>query len=166
MPQPIPVVREIYWAGLIPQFVAIVILAIATHFCFPALLVNQYVLVAAAIYLILCYSLRAIFVREHRRGINAYRAGRFADAITHFQASYEYFLVHRWLDTWRSFFFSVASRNSYKVISMGNMAYCHAQLGNREKSIELYEQVLREAPDHPVARATLNILKAAPASSG
>jgi hypothetical protein len=42
------------------------------------------------------------------------------------------------------------------------MAYCYGQLGNGEKAMELYELVLQEAPDHAVAKASLNLLRATP----
>ncbi len=157
-----PVIRELYWPGLIPQCIAIALLAIIAGLTFPALTVSQMTVVAAVIYLIICRSLRGLLVRDHRRGMKAYRAGRFHEAISHFQASQKFFSAHRQLDAWRSFIFAIASYNPYRVIALGNMASCYAQLGDRAKAIELYEQVLSEVPDHTLAKTSLNVLKSVP----
>lgn len=160
MPQPMPVVREIHWPGVIPQVIAISVIALIVHVCVATLDLPKIVCAAALIYLIICRSLRAIFVRDHKLGILEYRAGHFEAAITHFEASHRFFAAHRWLDRWRSPLMGVASWNPYRVIALANMAYCHAQLGDGAKAIELFEAVLREVPDHTVAKASLNMLRA------
>jgi tetratricopeptide (TPR) repeat protein len=104
--------------------------------------------------------LRRIFAREHTLGIAAYRSRNFEEALSHFEKSYRVFSAHRTLDARRSLAFGVASQNSYRVIALGNMAYCFGQMGDRAKAIDLYEQVLREVPDHAVAVASLNMLRA------
>jgi tetratricopeptide (TPR) repeat protein len=162
MSQPMPVVRQLYWPGLIPQWIAILLLAVIVYFCFPMATIFPSLVAGAVIYLVICRSLRALLVRDHTRGMAAYRAGNFQEAISHFQASHRFFSAHRRLDSWRSFVFGVASRNPYRVIALGNMAYCHGQLGEGAKAIELYEEVLREAPDHTLAKSMLNLLKAVP----
>jgi hypothetical protein len=53
-----------------------------------------------------------------------------------------------------------------QVIAVANMAYCYGQLGNGTKAVELYEQVLREVPDHSLAKASLNMLRAVAPSTG
>ena len=65
------------------------------------------------------------------------------------------------VDALRGLLLGVGSRNSYRIIALGNMAYCHGQLGDGGRAIELYEQVLREVPDHVLAEASLNMLRAA-----
>lgn len=46
------------------------------------------------------------------------------------------------------------------------MAYCYGQLGEGPKAAELYERVLQEVPDHAVARASLNLLRASVSPPG
>jgi tetratricopeptide (TPR) repeat protein len=114
---------------------------------------------AAGTYYIVSNLLRYWLTRDHIRGMAAYRARRFEDAITHFEASRRFFLAHRRLDAIRSLLFGVACRNPYRTIAIGNMAFCYAQLGNSARAIELYEQVLKEQPDHSVAIANLKLLR-------
>jgi tetratricopeptide (TPR) repeat protein len=162
MPQPMPVVRQLYRPALVPQFIAIASIAAVVRLCFPWLPLLAILIAAPLIYLVFCRIMRAFLVREHGRGMRAYRAKRFQDAIAHFQASHQYFSEHRRLDSWRSLIFGVASYNPYRVIALGNMAYCYSQLGDGAKAIELYEQVLREAPNHAVAESSLKMLRAVP----
>jgi hypothetical protein len=70
------------------------------------------------------------------------------------------------LDACRSLLFGVASQNSYRVIALGNMAYCHGQLGEGAKAVELYERVVQMSPEHAVAKASLNLLRAAAPPNG
>jgi tetratricopeptide (TPR) repeat protein len=165
MAQPLPVIRDIYLPGLLPQFAAIATLAFAARLIFPNATISAAALAGMATYLVASQSLRRILTREHRRGMAAYRAGDFQKAISHFEINLRYFSSHPKLDAWRSLIFAVASRNSYRVMAIGNIAYCSAHLGDGAKAIELYEQVLREVPDHAVAKASLKMLRYAPAIS-
>jgi hypothetical protein len=166
MPQPMPIVRQLYGPALIPQFIAIAALCALARLVLPSASLVFVLAVGAFAYLISCRLLRAIFTGDHIRGMEAYRAGRFGDAIDHFQASYNFFQTHRYLDACRWIIFGVASRNSYRIIALANMAYCHGQLSAGARAIELYEQVLRECPEHPIAKASLNMLRAGAGQAG
>ncbi len=155
-----PVVRQIYWPGLIPQFLAIAALCASLWLLLPAPARGQAIWLGALAYLVFCRLMRWWLVRDHAQGIRAYRGGRFHDAIAHFDASHRFFSAHRRLDACRSLLFGVASQNSYRIIALGNMAYCHGQLGDAARAIDLYERVLQEVPDHAVARSSLNLLRA------
>jgi hypothetical protein len=158
MTQRMPVVRQLQWMGLIPQFVAIAMLAVVVHVAFPNLRVPFYIFIAALIYLVFCRFMRARFVRDHKNGMRAYHAQKFREAISHYEASYRFFSAHRRLDKWRSLFFGVVGPNPYRVVALCNMAYCHAQDGDGRKAIELYEEALREEPDCALAKASLKML--------
>ena len=160
MSQPLPVIRQIYWPQRIPQLIAILLLAGLVRLFFPMATVVELLVAGVVIYFFVSRFFRAALLGEHTKGMALYRAGRFEEAISHFQANYEFFSKHRKIDAWRSLLFGVASRNPFRVISLGNMVYCHGQLGNGAKAIELYEEVLREMPDHAVAIASLKMLNA------
>lgn len=162
MTQTMPVVRQLYRPALIPQYIAIAILVVAVRLIYPPVTLLGAALVGPLIYLLICRTTRALLVRDHTLGIRAYKAKHFDRAIEHFQASRDYFSAHPRLDACRSFLFGVACQTPYRVLSLGNMAFCHAQMGNRSKAIELYEQVLREDPDYALAKRMLNLLKAGP----
>jgi hypothetical protein len=157
-----PVIRHIHWPALIPQALAIAALSAVAWFLFPTVEIAQILLIGAAAYLVFCVLLRLTFARDHSRGMAAYRAGQFQDAIAHFEASRRFFSAHPHVDACRSLLFGAASMNAYRTIALGNMAYCYGQLGDGPKAIGLlYEQLLREVPDHAVAKAEVNMLRAA-----
>ena len=160
MQQLMPVVRQLYWPGVVPQVLAIAVLSAVAWPLLPPADRGRAVVVGAVVYLVFCQLMRRWLVRHHARGMAAYRGGRFAEAIAHFEASHRFFAGHRRLDAWRSVLFGVASRNPYRLIALGNMAYCHGQLGQGPRAVELYERVLTEAPDDAVARSSLNLLRA------
>jgi tetratricopeptide (TPR) repeat protein len=159
MRQPMPVVRQLQGSALIPQIVALAALTLAAYACFPSLSLFQDTVVAALAYLIFCRTTRTLLTRAHIRGIKAYRAQRFEDAITHFQASYEFFSSHRKLDAWRSLLLGVASPNPYRIIALCNMAYCYTQVNDGAKAIALYEQALQESPGCMLACVNLRALR-------
>ena len=160
MGQPIPVIRELYLPALIPQALAIATLALIGWLSVPAATIPLAIVVGAVLYGLCSRLLRRWLVHDHTQGMAAYRAQRFEEAIRHFEKSYAFFSAHRQLDAWRSLILGVASRNPYRIIALGNQAWCHAQLGNGGKAMELFEQVLREAPDHMGARTEINMLRA------
>lgn len=166
MPQPYPVVRQLYWPGLIPQAVAIASLSAVAWFLLPLERGHHAILIGALVYLVGCRAMRFFLTRDHTRGMLAYRQGQFREAIAGFEASYRFFSAHPRLDALRSILFGVASHHSYRVIALGNMAYCYGQLGEGSKAIELFERVLQEVPDHAVARASLNLLRASEPRTG
>ncbi len=166
MSQPMPVIRQLYWPELVPQFVAIVALCAIAWFVMPTADRWLTIFAGAFTYLLFCRLMRWLLVREHTLGMRAYRDGRFRDAIHHFDANHRFFSDHCRLDAYRSLLFGVASQNSYRVIALCNMAYCYGQLGDGTKAIELFERVLQECPENAVAQSSLNLLRASVPSAG
>lgn len=159
MSQRMPVVSQLQWTGLIPQFAAIALLAVITYIVLPDSGIPLDIFIGAMAYLVFCRVMRAKFVRDHKNGMRAYHAQKFQDAISHFDASYRFFSAHRRLDAWRSLLFGVAGPNPYRVIALCNMAYCYSQTGDGQQAIKLYEQALHEKPDCALAKASLNMLR-------
>ena len=153
-----PVLRQLQWMGLIPQFVAITVFAVIVHVVLPNQGIPVDIFIAALVYLVFCRVMRARFARDHKSGMRAYHAQEFREAISHFEASYRFFSTHRWLDTWRSLLFGVASPNPYRVIALCNTAFCYTQIGDGQQAIKLYEQVLHEEPDCALAKVSLKML--------
>jgi tetratricopeptide (TPR) repeat protein len=154
-----PVIRRLYLPALIPQLLAIAALGVGIHFCFPRLDVIPSIAIAAIVYPIFCRVLRETFAHDHAAGMRAYKAQHFEEAISHFEASYRFFLAHPLTDKCRSLLFGVATQNPYRVIALCNMAYCYTQIGNGNKAIELFEQALQESPECTLARTSLSMLR-------
>src|SRR5438093_7434176 len=140
MPQQMPVVRQLEWSQLIPQILAIVVLTLFVHLLFPWTQLSTAIFAAALTYLIICRISRAFVLREHYAGMAACRAERFREAISHFEASYNFFSQHPRLDSWRSLLFGVAGANRLSIVALCNMAFCYSQLGEGSRAIKLYEQ--------------------------
>jgi Tetratricopeptide repeat len=119
--------------------------------------------VGAAIYLALSLGLRRLIPRDQRAGFALLRRGKFADALPHFQRRYEFFTRHRWLDDWRFISLLSSSRISYREMALLNVAYCHGQTGDGERSRECYQRVAREFPGSRIAEASLRMFEAAKA---
>jgi tetratricopeptide (TPR) repeat protein len=165
MPQPMPVVRQLAWSQLIPQALAIALLGLIFYLLFSEARLSTVLFGAAITYLIICRISRAVILREHYAGMSAYRAGRFTDAINHFEVSYAFFSRHPRMDSWRSFLFGVAGHNRFRIVALCNMAFCYSQLGEGSRAITLYEQALAASPSCTLARAGLNMLRSTSASS-
>jgi hypothetical protein len=159
MSQEMPVIRQLYWPGLLPQFTVIGGLAIGFHLAIPAWRWNTDALVGAVVYAIICRALRQTLAREHVLGMGDYRAQRFSDARDHFRQSYAFFTVHPRIDWWRFFLFGSTSRNPYRTLALCNEAFCESQLENGAAAIALYEQALRITPHCTLATASLRMLR-------
>jgi hypothetical protein len=159
MAQPMPVVRQMKWSALIPQFVPIALFALALHSTPLQLDWPGSILIGGIVYWIICRILRRIFVRDFIAGMKAYRARNFEQAIAHFSATYDFFLKHRRLDSFRSLLFGVAGPNPYRILAQCNIAYCHTQLGRGTTAIEFYEKALAESPECTLAQTSLTALR-------
>lgn len=152
-----PVIRQINW------------LAIALHLCifvalvylFQFLQVGAPSLMAIATYLVLAYFLRFFLAKYHRYGMMLLKRNEFEAAISNFERSYEYFQQHAWLDKFRAIFLLSSSRISYKEMALVNIAYCYSQLGEGAQAKTYYERALKEFPNSDIAKAGLNMLRAA-----
>jgi tetratricopeptide (TPR) repeat protein len=151
-----PVVRELSWRLVIPQLVALVIaigaFGLVLGFGSAALLWG------AGSYVVYSWSSRALLARHHRSGIAALRRGAYAEALQHFQSSYDFFTEHAWLDEYRAFTMMSPSAASYREIALLNVAFCHVHLGNGAEARAAYQRVAEEFPDSPVAEAALRLI--------
>jgi len=75
-----PIVRQLQWGQLIPQVLAIAVLALIVHLLFSEARLSTAVFAAALTYLIIYRISRAFILREHYAGMAAYRAGRFVES--------------------------------------------------------------------------------------
>jgi tetratricopeptide (TPR) repeat protein len=155
MTSSVPIIRQIAWLSVVPQ-IAILLLLIAIA---RLLEVREPLLAGALTYLAASFILRSVIPRHHRNGIYFYKKERFAEAIPYFYKSYEFFARHPWLDRWRAVTMLSPSRMSYKEMALINVAFCLAQAGERERSIQEYRRVLAEFPGSKMAEAALRLLE-------
>lgn len=123
--------------------------------------IEPFIVVGAAVYLVISFGLRRFIPRDHRAGIALSRREMFAQALPCFERSYEFFTRHRWLDDWRFITLLSSSRISYREMALLNIAFCYGQTGEGKKSLEYYERVAREFLDSRIAEASLKMFESA-----
>jgi len=129
-----PIVRQIAWISVAPQLALVAILIGAAYLAG----IKSFVFVGAVVYLLIAMTLRRLIARDHRAGVSLVRRQQFAQALEHFNRSYEFFNRHRWLDDWRFITMCSSSRVSYREMGLLNAAYCYGQIGDGKKSQDCY----------------------------
>lgn len=127
---------------------------------FHVLAIPEPTLLGLWAYVMISISLRLGITPAHRKGVQAVKAGRFADAIPYFEQSRAYFEKRPWLDRYRYLLLLSTTAWSYREMAMANRAFCLSQLGRRTDSINAYEEVLREYPESALATVALRMLLA------
>ena len=157
-----PIVRQVAWISFLPQAAVLtgsILLMVAAEAPGP-------VVKGALLYLVLAIALRKLIPRAHRRGVKLIRNKAFGAAIPAFEKSLEFFNRHRWLDNYRYLTLLSSSRISYKEMALLNLAYCHGQTGNGERSRHLYEETLAAFPESEMAQAALRMFDSAERAAG
>jgi hypothetical protein len=150
-------VRQASWIAALPQLLALAAAIVLGWTLTGTPRGGLYL--GAGCYLAWSIGSRWIVARSHRQGIQLVRQGRFADAIPHFEASYEFFNRHPRLDHYRALLLMSASVASFREMSLVNQAFCHAQTGEGERAVALYEWTLREFPDSALASSALQLIR-------
>ena len=119
---------------------------------------NEPVLYGVGVFIVIVISLRMIIPRAHRQGIAMCKRKKYEEAIPFFEQSYRFFTSNKWVDDYRFVTIFSSSRISYREIALLNIAFCHAQAGNREESKEYYQEALTEFPESEVAKAALKLV--------
>ena len=152
-----PIVRQVAWLSLLPQFALIVCIIV-----FARLIgFRNYVLAGAIIYLAISFLLRFGIPFHHRKGIALFKKGAFVDAIPFFEKSYDFFKRNVWIDKYRYITLLSSSRASYTEMALLNIAFCYGQSGDGKRSKEYYKKTLSEFPDSEIAKASLRMFESA-----
>lgn len=151
-----PVVRQIAWPSIVPQFFLMGILAVAFNsFVKPFRLAFILAMIA---YLVISLILRCCVPHNHRKGILLYKQGNYVKAIEEFQKSYNFFCRHTWIDKYRYITLLSSSRPSYTEMALLNIAFCYAQSNNAKLSKKYYQKVLDLFPESEMAKSALNMI--------
>lgn len=126
----------------------------------------EFILLGIALYLALLFGSRALLTRHHRKGIRQVKKGRLTEAILHFEANLRFFTDHPLLDRWRAVVIFSASALSYRDLALCNLAYCHGQLGDKERMKHFYQQAIALNPENPFAASSLRMIETVEGDSG
>ncbi len=102
---------------------------------------------------------RLIMARSYQDGMRLYKKGRFKQAISAFQKSYDFFKRHQWIDRLRGIVLLSPSVTSYREMSLLNIAFCYGYMGNAEESKAYFARALEEFPNSTLARVGLNTIR-------
>jgi tetratricopeptide (TPR) repeat protein len=110
--------------------------------------------------LFLCYSQgsRWLLLTHHRQGMQLTKQGNFSGAIAAFEKSYVFFSKHPWLDYYRSLTMMTPVLQSYREMALINIAYCYAQLGDKQQTKAYYERTLKEFPNSGMAQSAMQFI--------
>ena len=123
------------------------------------LLPSRGVQIGTSILLLYVLLARLIFTGEHQLALWHLAHHEYELAIPRFEASFEYFTRHTWLDRLRYMVMLSPAGYRYREMAMLGLGYCHAQLG-RVEAQRWYEGALREYPDNSLAKAALVLMRA------
>jgi hypothetical protein len=150
----IPIVRQVTWFSLIPQFLFIGIIILV----YDQLGFKDPFLSSALTYLIISFGLRNFVAQNHRRGMNLVKQQQFEMAIPQFVLSVAFFTKNNWIDKYRFLTLLSSSRKSYKEMGLCNIAFCYGQTGNGQKAKEYYELTLKEFLESGMAITGLKMI--------
>lgn len=149
-----PIVRQVAFFSLLAQLMVLSILISL----FYAMDVDNFILFGTLSYLLISLGLRRFIPRCHRKGIAYFKEKRFDLAIEQFAKSYDFFKKHYWVDQYRYIILLSSSRISYTEMSLLNIAFSYAQIGDGNRSKFYYEKTLEEFPNSEMAKMSLNML--------
>lgn len=151
-----PVVRQISWFAMFPQFAAMGCAMAIGIYLAPR---SNGVILGAAAYLAYSIGSRMMIARDHRRGMRLFRRQDYVAAIQAYEDSYAFFARHAWIDQFRAIVLMSPSTVSYREMALCNIAFCYSQLGSGQKAEWYYRRTLEEFPSSGLAAAALRMIE-------
>ncbi|MEP6789054.1 MAG: tetratricopeptide repeat protein [Acidobacteriota bacterium] len=154
----VPIVRQILWIAMIPQFAAMVVAIVVASRFSPS---NGF-LYGAGSYLLYSVGARHFITRDHRAGIALVKQQRLEDAIARFQKSLEFLNRNSWIDRFRSIVLMSPSAASFREMALANIGFCYSQMGRGEEARTYYKKCLDLFPNSGLAAAALRMIDSSP----
>ena len=103
----------------------------------------------AITYFTLAWTLRGIFQRHHRKGMNLLRRKQFSEAAVSFQNSFHFYEKYPWIDKYR--FITMFSSNAipFQQMALNNLGICCLHLGRDREALEAFEKLAELNGDIP-----------------
>lgn len=98
-------------------------------------------------YFLLAIPLRLTVPRHHRRGKKLLQAKRYPEAIAAFQASYDFFHTHPWIDKYRFITMFTSAAIPYGEMALNNIVYCYQKLGDNNAAAQALVKLAEVYPD-------------------
>lgn len=156
MASKIPTIKQIAWISILPHFALLGFF----FFVFQKMGNDDYLIWGSALYLLLSFGLKFLFLRDHRFGILHLRKEEYEEAYQRFRKSNDFFEKNKWMDKYRYITLLSSSKMWYREMALVNMAFCRAIQGKTEEAKGLYEQTLHDFPKNSIATTALKFMKA------
>ena len=153
-----PIVRQVSWPLVIPQFLAMACSVGIVHAAIRPETFSDSIFIGLLIYLTYSIGSRQIIISAHRAGMRLIKQSNFQEAIPQFEKSYQLLNRHKWIDRYRYLVLMSPSAIPYREMALVNIAYCHSQIGNADLTKEYYQKTLQEFPDSGLANAALTMI--------
>jgi tetratricopeptide (TPR) repeat protein len=142
--------RQVNWSAFLLHVLLIVL--------FPYLLslvnvaIDLGLLISSLSYMGLSVILQRIIPVDHRMGFSLLIQKNYEAAALAFQKSWDYFNKKTWLDNYRAILMLSASKISYREMALINRSLCYWHIGDTERALESYREVLSYFPNSKMAK--------------
>jgi hypothetical protein len=155
MASKVPTASRVNWAAVGLQLLVLVSLMVSLG----SLGLDP--MIGPVIYLSWSWGTKLWLARDHRRSIGLIKAGRYAEAIPHCEASAAWFEQRSWVDRYRAVVMLSSSAWSYREMALANRAFCLGLSGRGQEAMRAYEDMLLEFPESALAGPALTMMRAA-----
>ena len=154
-PSKLPTVQPISWIAVVPQAIAL-LSGVTVGYVVTGTLDGA--MLGCCVYLVYSHGSRILICRAHRTGMQFMRAGCYEQAISCFEASYEFFRRHDWIDRYRSIVLMTPAALCYREMALANIAFAYGQLGQGDKCKQWYLRTYEEFPGNSLAEVALTMI--------
>jgi tetratricopeptide (TPR) repeat protein len=152
-----PQVKQLAWMSLVIQIGWMLLFMIAANAIWPGTLYAP--MVGVLIYLVIQSILKNAIEAPLTKAMRLLSLGEFRQAIAQFEAAYAFYTRRPLIDRYR-YFLKLSSIYTYREIVLIDLAACYSQVGEGEKSKQVYRRVLKEFPNNRVAQVSLKAIEA------
>lgn len=149
--------KQVNWSAFLLHVLLIVL--------FPYLLslfnvaIDLGLLISALSYMALSVILQRMLPLHHRMGFSLLMQKNYEAASLAFQESWNYFNKKPWLDKYRAVLMLSASKISYREMALINRSLCYWHIGDTEKALESYREVLHYFPQSRMAKDAISYIE-------
>jgi tetratricopeptide (TPR) repeat protein len=150
-------IRQVNWIAFILHAFLVIIITIIL--LMAGLKTDLSILISAVSYMGLSVILQRTIPRHHRMGFRLLVHKEYEMAALAFEKSWNFFCKNKWLDDYRAILLLSASKISYREMSLINRSLCYWRIGNIEKALESYKDVLKYFPESRLAKEAIDYIE-------
>ncbi len=117
------------------------------------------VLISLLLLRVMGWAVARLVLMDFYRGEQLLRKRQYREAVQSFQNQAAFLRENPWVDEWRWAFLPNSGPYSYQEWALQRMAYGYIQLGEGDRLLPLYEQMLDLNPRNGLAQTSINFIK-------